>query len=809
VVAPAGLTVLSASASPALPSGSHALGQLRSKTAIAVDITLKVPDPSAVTSYLSALSDRGSPNYRHFLRAGQFGQLFGPPSSELAAVETALRASGLHPEGMSSNRLMIEVQAPAATLDRAFHVKLTNYELPGGRHVFTTVAPPSISAAVSPYVEGVLGLNDLFQPQSLLARSSLPGGTAPRSARLSHSTGQGPKPCDKAITAAETYGSLTADRLASYYGLTPLYALGDYGQGTHVALAEFEANLPSDINTYKACYGVHTTVNYIIADTPGPTAGSGSGEAALDIENIVGLAPRATIDVYEGVSTPGTADIYNVYSDIVTRDVDQVVATGWGLCELDLRAASGGAAYLNSERTLFEQAAAQGQTVFAASGDSGSSDCYGDTTSNADSPAVDDPASQPYVIGVGGTSIGASAETVWNDSSTAQGGAGGGGVSAVECMPSYQLQSTTAGGSNTTGLISSDSVKNASCATGYMREVPDVSADADPNSGYVIYWTPDTAGAKAAWVGGLGGTSAAAPLWAAEAALIDSSPFCADYASTDPSAQVTLSNDATGLLPNTLYYIADSPYYSFGFYDIVHGNNYFAPAGTADNPSQLYPATTGYDMASGLGTPAVAYSGNFVPGLAALVCRITAARLTTTKINSLTPDLGVSAHATRVTISGAGFLTIEGADELKLGSKFIPLTCKTSTRCTATLPPTKAGTDDLRILVEGLTISSLGVADQFTFAGVPTVTRVRPLAGPAKGGEVVTVRGTGFLGTVRVRFGTKRGTHLHVYSSSRLTVWAPDGSGVVDVRVSGLGGTSKPTPVGIYRYEPAKAQPHT
>jgi subtilase family serine protease len=699
---------------------------------------------------------------------------------------------------------MIEVKAPAATLDRAFHVTLKSYELPGGRHGFTSLAPPSISAAVSPYVEGVLGLNNLFQPQSLLAKESLPGAIAPRSRRLPQTTGQSPKPCDKAIAAAETYGGLTADRLASYYGLTPLYAIGDYGQGTHVALAEFEANLPSDINTYKACYGVHTTVNYIDADTPGPTVGSGSGEAALDIENIVGLAPQATIDVYQGVSSPGTADIYNVYSDIVTSDVDQIVATGWGLCEPDIQSASGGAAYLTSEGTLFEQAATQGQTVFAAAGDSGSADCYGDMTSNADSLSVDDPASQPYVIGVGGSSIGASAETAWNDSSTAQGGASGGGVSAVECMPSYQLQSTTTGKSNTAGLISSDSVKNASCATGYMREVPDVSADADPETGYVIYWTPDTVGAKAAWEGGLGGTSAAAPLWAALAALIDSSPFCADYASANPSAQGTLSNDATGLLSNSIYYIADSPYYSFGLYDVVHGNNYFAPAGTTDNPSRLYSATTGYDMASGLGTPVVAYAGNFVPGLAALVCSLSATKLTTTKITSLTPDLGVSTHPTRVAISGAGFLTIEGADELKLGSAFLPLTCKTSTQCTTTLPPTKAGTDDLRILVEGLTISPIGVADRFTFAGAPTVTRVRPLLGPAKGGEVVTVRGTGFLGTVSVRFGAKQATDLHVYSPSRLTVLAPDGTGIVDVRVSALGGTSKPTPVGIYRYEAAK-----
>jgi subtilase family serine protease len=807
-VGPTGFTALKSSAGPRLPAGSRALGRLAPSTELRVDVTLKVPDPQAVASFLSSLSDRGSPNYRRFLRPGEFARLFGPPPSEVGAVESALRSAGLHPGKVSSNHLMIPVAATAGTLDRAFHVLLQSYELPGGRDGFTSLSSPSISTAVFPDVEGVLGLNNLIQAHSLLARTTTSNSVEPRSRRLAGSS-SGPRPCDAAIGAAEKYGSLTADRFASYYGLTPLYALGDLGQGTRVALAEFESNLPGDINAYKACYGVHTTVNYIDADSPGPAPGPGSGEAALDIENIIGLAPRVTIDVYRGVSTPGTSDIYNVYSAIVTRDTDQIIATGWGLCELDVESASGGTAFLTSEQTLLQQAAMQGQTVFAAAGDSGSSDCYGDTTSNANLPSVDDPASQPYVIGVGGTSIGASSETVWNDSSTNQGGAGGGGVSAVECMPDYQLQSTTTGETIPQGVVNSDSVKSATCSTGYRREVPDVSADADPDTGYVIYWTPDTAGATGSWLGGLGGTSAAAPLWAAVAALIDASPFCSYYGSTDRSSGGMLPNDATGLLYNSLYYIAASPYYSFALYDVTHGNNYFTPAGTTDNPDELYPATAGYDMASGLGTPSVAYADNFVPGLAALVCGLTATKLTTTGITRLTPDLGPSTHATRVTVSGSGFLPIKGADELKIGSKYVPLACKTSTSCTATIPPTKAGTDDLRVLVEGLTISPVGVPDRFTFAGVPTITRVRPLAGPAKAGEIVTVHGTGFLGTVKVRFGQRRATHLHVYSPSRLTVWAPAGSGVVYVHVSALGGSSKQTPVGIYHYEPVSTKART
>jgi subtilase family serine protease len=801
--------VLRSSASPRLPARSVAVGPLSSATDIRLDVTLKLPDPSAATAYLASVSHRGSPYYRHFLAKGQFGQLFGPSLSEVAAVDAVLRSDGLDPGPVTSNRLEIPVKAPASLLNRAFHVNLERYRLPGGRVVFTTLSPPSLSTAVSGDIEGVLGLNDLAQAHSMLARTGNPVRSTPPTARLAESETGAPKPCAAAITAAESYGSLTSDRFASYYGLTPLYALGDLGQGVHVALTEFEANLPSDINAYKVCYNAHTTVNYIDADSPGPTGGSGSGEAALDIENVIGLAPRATIDVYQGVSSPGPSDIYDVYSDIVTSDLDQVIATGWGLCELDLEGATGGAAFVTSETTLFEQAALQGQTVFAAAGDSGSSDCYSDLgSSDSDLLAVDDPASQPYVIGVGGTTIGANSETVWNDSTTTGGGAGGGGVSAVECMPSYQPESTKSNKSNTAGLITSASVANKSCASGYMREVPDVSADANPDTGYVIYWTPNTTGGKPAWRGGLGGTSAAAPLWAAIAALVDASPFCVDYGSVDPSSKGTLAKDATGLMADSLYYIADTPYYPFAFYDVTSGNNYFTPAGTTSNANQLYPATAGYDMASGLGTPAVAYPGNFVPGLAAIICGITATKLTTTKITRVSPNLGVSMRSTKVTISGAGFLPIRGSDELKVGSKFITVSCKSTTRCTGTLPRTKAGTDDLRIFVEGLTASSLGKPDRFTFVGVPTITRVRPLLGPAKGGEVVTVHGTGFYGTVKVRFGPKQATDLHVYSPMRLTVWAPMGSGIVHVHVSALGGSSAQTPVGVYTYESPKPKAH-
>ena len=693
---PSALTVLRASTSPPAPAHSVALGPLSPSVELHIDVTLRLPDPSAVTAFITSVSDRRSADFHHFLRPGQFGQLFGPPPSEVTAVDAVLRSDGLHPGQLTSNRLSIPVTAPASALDRAFHVSLASYRLSSGRAAFTTPSPPSISAAVAPDIQGVIGLSDLGQPQSLLARSRVA-----RSARASsgeaHQTTTGPTPCAPATNAASNDGSYTADRLASSYGMTPLYSLGDFGQGVNIAVVEFEPDLRTDIAAYQACFGTKATVNYIPVDG-GAGSGDGGGEAALDIEDAIGLAPRATIDVYqapgwdESAGGNGGQYVYDLYSAIVNDDTDRVVSTSWGSCELDTDSS-----LVSSEQSLFSQAATQGQTVFAAAGDYGSTDCFTDSGSrNEFSLSVDDPASQPYVIGVGGTSISTNSETVWNDST----GAGGGGVSSLWCMPSYQDQS------GVPGLIGPDSVPDPNdCTTGWAREVPDVSADADPQTGYVTYW-------NGSWQAGEGGTSAGVPLWAAAAALVDSSPFCADYG----------SKDATGTLFGSLYSIADSNHHSDALYDVTNGNNVYPPSGYSGD---RYPATTGYDMASGLGTPAVSgltasgAASNFYPGLAALMCRQYRTKLDTTNVTSVSPSEGAASAPKTVTVTGSGFLPISGADMAAIGTTQVTAVCSSTTHCTVLLPSHAAGTVDIVMSVEDFTTSPVTTHDQFTFLATP------------------------------------------------------------------------------------------
>jgi kumamolisin len=208
-------------------------------------------------------------------------------------------------------------------------------------------------------------------------------------------------------------------------------------------------------------------------------------------------------------------------------------------------------AFLTSENSILKQMALQGQTVFAASGDAGA---YSDQSKLS----VIDPASQPFVVAVGGTRLMTQGgtyddETTWNNGSPSQ-GAGGGGVSALWVQPSWQ-----------SGVGTSSNRGSSS-----MRNVPDVSLNADPMTGYSIF-----VGGR--WVN-VGGTSAAAPLWAGFMALVN-------------HQRMTNGLGPVGFLNPRLYSIGRSARYSADFNDIQDGST-----------NLYYPAVPGFDDATGWGT---------------------------------------------------------------------------------------------------------------------------------------------------------------------------------------------------------------
>ena len=521
-----------------VPSTAQALGGVSAGQAVPATVTLAPRDPAALSSFVQAVSTPGSLLYHQYLTPAQFAQRFGPTATAIAQARRTLAARGLTLGPVSPNHLSFGVSGPAATVARAFSVSLTRYRLAGGRVGFAPSAAPAVPAAIASDVQGVLGLDTLVQAQRLsldrahrLARPDARGNATASASAVA--------PCSAATSAASAYGAYTPNELATAYNFNAVYSGGDQGAGTTVALYELEPYLSSDISAYQSCMGTAAPVTDTTVDG-GAGSGAGQGEAALDIEDVIGLAPASSVHVYTGPNS--AAGAYDTYAKIVSDDTAKVISTSWGECE-----AAAGSSSASSENTLFQEAASQGQSVFAASGDSGADDCGNGTAS------VDDPASQPDVTGVGGLHLAsdtaAASETVWNDGSG--NGAGGGGTSTLWSAPSYQ---------SATGAA--------------RREVPDVSADADENTGYVVYY-------DGSWTA-IGGTSAAAPLWASLASLADTS-----------------CGSSIGLA-NPRLYAASSD-----LYDITSGNNsYDGVSGFA--------AKSGYDEASGLGAPD---AGSLVPAL--------------------------------------------------------------------------------------------------------------------------------------------------------------------------------------------------
>jgi subtilase family serine protease len=572
---------------PRLPANSRVLGAPAASTLLHVTVALMPRRPAALSAYAHAASTPGSSSYRQYLTTPQFAARFGATRAQIAAVDAALRARGLRPGAVSANALSIPVTASAGVLSRALAVSLKRLSLPGRRTAIVADAAPALDAHVAPLVQGVLGLDNASAPAPQLRRGQLRAGASRAHARPRVNTG-GPQPCSAATAAAPDQNAYTADQLASAYGFTGLYGAGDQGQGQTIALYELEPYSPSDIAAFQQCYGTRASVTNVNIDG-GAGSGAGSGEAALDIETAISLAPRASMLVYEAPNSdsnaPG-AGPYDAFAAIISQDRAKVVSASWGQCET-----LEGSTDADAEATLFQEAAVQGQTIVSAAGDDGSEDCYtGQATDLHPALAVDDPASQQFVTGVGGTNLSTIGprpnESVWNSNAggnviTAQlaSGAGGGGRSALWRMPPYQ---TTAASSLHVRAQASGSVCGA--GSGFCREVPDVTADGDPATGYLIYFNGDgqEAGQPAGWQG-IGGTSGGAPLWGALIALGNDARACA--------------GSPLGFINPALYRAAASAY-SADFNDVRTGSNDF----TETNGSN-FSAGTAYDMASGLGSP--------------------------------------------------------------------------------------------------------------------------------------------------------------------------------------------------------------
>jgi hypothetical protein len=628
------LVRMPALAASAPPAGARDEGAAPGSAPDSLEVILAPSNPAGLQATIRSRYDPTSPDYHHWLTPAEFAGRFGPAPDTVTLATSWLRSRGLAP--VRTSTFALSARADASVVARAmgttFHRYLTRDRAAG----LVAQGAPLVPARLQDQIVAIQGLNTLpaFQPTARVARPAAhPAARVSGPAAGAASAGSTSPACSAATTTASDYGAWTMDQLSSIYGVSSLVGAGLNGAGQTVGVYELAQYSKSDVSTYESCFHLANQVSRVNVDGGASYDPSGgTAEADLDIQQIATQAPGASIISYEAPNSSGGA--YDLWARIVSADQAKVVSTSWTLCEPDANQAGEVPGGFDA---LFQEAAADGQTILAASGDSGSEACaQGDYPNPGwDSLAVDYPASDANVTAVGGTDyFGAGDETVWNDcygltrsqaASCAanegyQAGAGG-GESAYVPRPAWQWPDV---------LDWSPSAQQP-CGTA-CREVPDISA----NAGIPMV---DYSASGGGWGAGFG-TSYAAPFLAGLVA--DRNEGCAA---------------PTGNLAPYLYALAKtSAGYAAGFSDTQVGGN-----DMLDAHQGKYAAGPGYDLATGLGTPS-------------------ATGLACPEVLSLSPS-GGSAGAT-VTVTGLG---LESAT-FYVGSTAVAAQNVTATSATLVMP---------------------------------------------------------------------------------------------------------------------------
>jgi subtilase family serine protease len=565
-----------------------------------VDLALTQSHQRALNTFVASLSNAASQNYHHFLTPEQYAQRYGASTQTVDTVRSYLKGFGLSVGALSTGRDILHVSGTTTDMARAFDASVATVRLSNGSLGAHFTSTGSLPHTLAKDVTAVAGLSSTQSETTNVTQSH--AVATPTTCAATGST----------TTTPNSDGGYNVQQQSALYGLSTAWSAGDTGVGQSIGIYELATYDASDVAAFSSCYGLTPQITAINVDG-GPTnadnAGNAPDEATLDVEETSALAPGAAIEVYQG--TNNNSGPTDVYSMMASQDTATIITTSWGICEAQT---AGGA---QAEQTIFEEMAAQGQTVVAASGDDGSSDCEGVPSGASKAPAVDDPSSQPYVTGVGGLTVSNTSpltETVWNDKCTASNcGATGGGVSSLWTQPTWQ----SAPGITTTG------------ATGGMRMVPDLSVMGDPATGFVQYYTGSNGGAcrqncQGGW-GAIGGTSIGAPIVSSLIAVAAQS--CS-----------TLSNGRLGFVNPSLYAMA-----STGFVDVTSGSNDLYNVGD-------YSASVGYDMASGLGSP---NGAAFIAGLCPSIVSPSASSFALSSSSGVAGSPGPSVTATLRDAAGA------------------------------------------------------------------------------------------------------------------------------------------------------------
>ena len=585
---------------------------------ISLTVTLRINDLKAAQDLLTALYTPGDPQFHQFLTGQEFAARFLPGAAEVQRVIAAFASYGLAAERTSSTTL--RVTGTAADIERAFAVSLHQYQVPaqGSAAAYTYHAPlarPAIPAEIFSSISAVAGLDTRPSLHPMHVNASSAFTRAPRQASAS--------------TQGNPPGVWTVTDFANYYDVQPLYKAGLSGKGHTLGIITLASFSPSDAFAYWNALGLRvdpkrlTVVN--VDGGPGaPSDASGSVETTLDVEQSGGIAPGAKIIVYQA---PNTSQAFlDLFAAAVETNAADTLSTSWGEWEwfdnLDNSPVTDPitgqtVSAIQATHELLLRAAIQGQSVFAAAGDSGAYDVFSACSPQycSEPLSVDYPASDSFITAGGGTtlagtqtfcldsgcnnlfSVNVPAERVWgwdylqplcnvlgapDPVSCGIFPVGtGGGVSVFFDRPLYQLGLAGTQLSQPNQNFSFEGQLLFSLPAHFPgRNVPDVSLNADPDTGYVILYTSNVNGPEALEF--YGGTSFVAPQLNGVTALLDES----------------LGHGRVGLLNFPLYALAltgqayRKPNAPLNV--ISTGNNWF------------YTGTNGYSPAAGLGTLDVA-----------------------------------------------------------------------------------------------------------------------------------------------------------------------------------------------------------
>ena len=386
---------------PHIPADAARLGSAPPDQVLDLDVALAGQDPAGLAQAVAAVSTPGSPDYRHYLTSAQYAARFGPTATEVARVSSALRAEGLSVGTPDPGSILLPVRGTAAAVSAAFGTPLESVQPPDQAPAIVNTASPQIPADLTGAVTAVVGLDGLFHEHAMLrpkSGSATPGPGATTNAAGSSNAGNSgagsgaqnhdvvahastPQACP-AAQATAFGGTYTSTQMSSIFGLDQLFGQGRIGLGQTIAIVEFEQYSQSDFNAFESCYGLSSSIRNVVVDGgPGGPPGGG-GEAALDTELASFNAPAASLVVYE-TPNDNDAQALDMFNRIAGDDIAQVVTTSWGNCEA---MTAGGT--LQAENTTFSRLALQGQTMIAASGDSGSEDCTGSNSPRRGRPRV-------------------------------------------------------------------------------------------------------------------------------------------------------------------------------------------------------------------------------------------------------------------------------------------------------------------------------------------------------------------------------------------------------------------------------------